>query len=156
MLHLHTEHFLLHFYLTHIILLSALQKGESPGLFTRVLIKRLPRRVKARKRYFVYDNACNCHKYALRRYPWRIRRFTFVVDRHHINNHTACSQAYNIQHYNDLARINSQVCEQRNNSLRKFSSRVAYMKFDNYLKFMEVWFSYTNMKQKKIISQPLL
>ena len=33
-------------------------KGESPGMFTRVLIKRLPKRVQAKKRYMIYD-ACN-------------------------------------------------------------------------------------------------
>ena len=72
----------------------------------------------------------------------------------HISNHTTCSQAYNIDSYPDLAKLNSQISEQRNNALRKFSKRVAHMKFTNYLKFMEVWFAYTNMKQKKIISQP--
>ena len=58
-------------YMTWFLLL-AMQKGESPGMFTRVLVKRLPKRVKAKRRYFIYDNACNCHKYALRRYFFNI------------------------------------------------------------------------------------
>ena len=48
---------------------TALRKGESPGGFVRVLVKRLPKRVKASKRVFIYDIACNAHKWALRRYP---------------------------------------------------------------------------------------
>ena len=67
---------------------TAMKKGESPGMFTDVLVKRLPQRVKAKRRYFIYDNSCNCHKYAVRRYPWRIKNFTFVIDRHHLSNHT--------------------------------------------------------------------
>ena len=104
---------------------TAMKKGESPGMFTDVLVKRLPQRVKAKRRYFIYDNSCNCHKYAVRRYPWRIKNFTFVIDRHHLSNHTVCSTAYDINKYNDLKGINSQICEQRNRSLRKFHDRLA-------------------------------
>ena len=132
---------------------TAMRKGESPGMFTRVLINRLPRRVKAKRRYFIYDNSCNCHKYSLRRYPWRIRNFTFVVDRHHKKNHTVCSGAYDIDRYNDLKSVNSQICEQRNRSLRKFHDRLVHMTFKNYLKFLEVWFAYVNLKTKDIIKQ---
>ena len=48
---------------------TAHRKGESPGVFVRVSVKRLPKRVKAVKRIFIYDNACNAHKRGLRRYP---------------------------------------------------------------------------------------
>ena len=35
---------------------TALKNGESPSLFTNVLIKRMPPRVKAKSRFFIYDN----------------------------------------------------------------------------------------------------
>ena len=117
-------------------------------MFTRVLIKRLPKRVKAHRRYFIYDNACNCHKYRMRRYPWRIRKFTFIIDRHHKSNHTSCSTAYDIDKYSELSKINSQICEQRNRSLRKYNERLAHMTFKNYLKFLEVWFAYMHENKK--------
>ena len=35
---------------------TAIQKGESPALFAKPLMKRMPKRVKAKKRVVVYDN----------------------------------------------------------------------------------------------------
>ena len=62
-----------------------------------------------RGRYFlVYDNACNAHKYGLRRYPHRLRIFIFLIDRHHISNHTACSKAYDINQYT-LKNVNKET-----------------------------------------------
>ena len=71
----------------------AIQKGESPILFCHSLLRRLPEKGKAHKRVVIYDFACKMHKVCLRRYPYRIRRFQFLVDRHHQSNHKPCSQA---------------------------------------------------------------
>ena len=49
---------------------TAIKKGESPGLFTRVLVKRFARRVKAGRRVFIYDNNCNLHKGGCNIKPW--------------------------------------------------------------------------------------
>ena len=62
---------------------TAMKSGESPALFAKSVFKRLPQKVKAEKRVFVYDNCCNFHKHILRRYPWKSRKWHFVVDRHH-------------------------------------------------------------------------
>ena len=80
----------------------------------------------------------------LRRYPRRIRNFLFVVDRHHQCNHKDCSMAYNMDKYKDLDNINSQISEQRNNSLRKLSNTLAFYKFDSYMKVLEIFFGLTN------------
>ena len=80
--------------------------------------------------------------------------FNIFTELTFLGNHTACSAAYDIDKYSDLKLVNSQVCEQRNRSLRKFSERLAHMTFNNYLKFLEVWFAYVNMKSKQIIIQP--
>ena len=133
---------------------SAYPKGEGQGLFTKPLMKRLPKHVKAAKRVFIYDNNCNTHKYLMRRYPWRCRRWTFVIDRVHFKNHKNCSSAYNMDSYKWLDGINSQVCEQKNNSLRKMSTSLAYMSFQNYLKTLTLFFTYTNLKVKGNVVSP--
>ena len=130
---------------------TAMKSGESPALFAKTVFKRLPKKVKAEKRVFVYDNCCNFHKHVLRRYPWQSRNWHFVVDRHHYKNHKLCSSAYNMDSYNWMENINSQVCEQRNNSLRKMAKSLAHMKFKNYLRNLTLYFSYTNMKIKQQI-----
>ena len=96
----------------------------------------------------------NFHKYMLRRYPRRIRNFLFVVDRHHQCNHKDCSMAYNMDKYKDLDNINSQISEQRNNSLRKLSNTLAFYKFDSYMKVLEIFFGLTNLKIKNVIASP--
>ena len=72
------------------------------------VVRRLPRRVQAEHRYFVYDNCCASHKSALRRFPHRVRHFTFEIDRTHFKNHSTCHSGYNIDEFPQLKNINSQ------------------------------------------------
>ena len=51
--------------------------------------------------------------------------------------------------YRYLDKVNSQKSEQRNRELRKFSSRLAKMKFTTYVRWIELWFAYINLKDKK-------
>ena len=111
-----------------------IKKGESPTLFCHSLLRRPPEKVKAHKRVVIYD--CKMHKTCLRRYPYRIRRFQFVIDRHHQSNHKSCSQAYNISKYPDMSHVNTQIAEQLTNSLRKLSTIVAYSNFKTYLRII--------------------
>ena len=129
----------------------AIRKGESPIIFCHSLLRRLPRKVRAHKRVVVYDFACKLHKCCLRRYPYRIRRFQFVIDRHHQSNHKACSQAYNISKYPKLNNVNTQIAEQLNNSLRKLSTVVAYSNFETYLKIIQIFITVKNLKIKGVI-----
>ena len=73
---------------------------------------------------------------------------------HHLSNHTTCSSSYDMSNYKFLDNVNSQICEQRNNSLRKMATSLAYYKFDNYLRIVELFFAYTNMKVKGIVKTP--
>ena len=116
----------------------AIRKGGSPVIFCHSLLRRIPGKVQAHKRVVVYDFACRMHKTCLRRYPYRIRRFQFVIDRYHQSNHTYCSQAYKISKYPDMNHVNTQIAEQLNNSLRKLSTVVAYSNFQTYLKIIEI------------------
>ena len=69
---------------------TALQRGESPLLVVGPVLRRLPARVRASRRFFIYDNACSAQKSCLRRFPHRIRKWTFLVDRVHWKNHSSC------------------------------------------------------------------
>ena len=77
-----------------------------------------------------------------------------VIDRMHFKNHKNCSLAYNMDSYKWLDGVDSQVCEQRNHSLRKMSASLAYMTFSNYLKTLTLFFTYTNLKVKGQIFTP--
>ena len=129
----------------------AIRNGESPVIFCHSILRRLPAKVQAHKRVVVYDFACQMHKVCLRRYPYRIRRFQFVIDRHHQVNHKSCSQAYDISKYPVMNDINTQIAEQLNNSLRKLSTVVAYSNFQTYLRIIQIFITYKNLKIKKII-----
>ena len=130
---------------------KAIQKGESPLLFADALLRRLPKSVQAHRRVVCYDYACKMHKCCLRRYPYRIRRHQFVVDRHHQVNHTTCSGAYDMSRYPYLKDVNSQIAEQLNNCLRKLSTVLAYSKFENYMKIVEIFVSVKNLQLKGIL-----
>ena len=62
--------------------------------------------------------------------------------------------AYNMDKYKYLDEINSQISEQRNNSLRKLSNTLAFYKFESYMKILELFFGITNLKIKNVISSP--
>jgi hypothetical protein len=123
-----------------------MERGESPQLFLHSLVRRLPSKVKAKRRVVFYGFACKMHKCALRRFPYKIRRFQFVIDRHHQANHTTCSEAYNMSRYPF-----SQMAEQLNNCLRKLSTVSAYSKFESYVKILEIFITVKNLTIKKII-----
>ena len=62
----------------------------------------------------------------------------------------------NMNSYKWMKDINSQVCEQRNNALRKIAKSVAHMTFDHYMKTLKLFFTYTNLKVKGTIAAPKL
>ena len=126
--------------------------GESVDMIIHPCVSRLPQRVKARRRFLLYDNACQARKFAERRYPHKVRHWTFLVDRKHWENHTTCSQAFCMDEYPSLKRINSQVSEQTNRSLRKLSIVLAYYGWENYLKLIELFLVAKNLKIKNVLS----
>ena len=123
--------------------------GESAKMLVNPCVTRLPQRVQARRRFLLYDNACQARSYAERRYPHRVRHWTFLIDRKHWDNHTTCSQAYCMDKYPSLKTINSQVSEQTNRSIRKLSIVLAYYGGENYLKVIELFLVVRNLILKK-------
>ena len=102
-----------------------MKDAENPSMVVKVLTRRMKKNVKAKRRVMLYDNACNMHKTGLRRGAKSISKFKVLVDRHQWNNHTGYSTGYNCG-------VNSQICEQKNRSLRKLSATLAHTKFSSY------------------------
>ena len=105
-----------------------LTNAESPSTYVKILTRRLKRRVQCRRRIFIYDNVCNLHKTGLRRGAKSLSKFKLFVDRHHWANHTGCSSGYNSKRYTYLKNVNTQMCEQKNHSLRKLSATLRFPK----------------------------
>ena len=82
----------------------------------------------------------------MRQYPYGIIRHQFVVGRPNQANHTTCSAAYDMSRY-----PYSQIAEQLNNCLRKLSTVLAYSKFENYMKIVEIFVSVKNLKLNGIL-----
>jgi hypothetical protein len=128
---------------------TALHRGESALKVLAPALRRLPKRVQAEHRYFIYDNACQSHKSALRRFPHRVRNWTFLIDRTHWKNHTSCHSGYNMDEFPQLKNVNSQQAEQINRSLRSLSTVLAFYKWETYLRVLELFFVRRNLSLKK-------
>ena len=129
---------------------TALHRGESPLNVLAPALGRLPVRVKAKARYFIYDNGCAAHKCALRRFPHRVRKWTFVIDRTHWKNHTSCHKGYNMDEFPQLRHVNSQQAEQINRSLRSLSTVIAFYRWETYVRVLELYFVRRNLRLKHI------
>ena len=86
---------------------------------------------------------------SLRRFPHGVRNWTSLVDRTHWKNHQACHLGYNMDLYPQLKGVNSQQAEQINRSLRSLSVVLAYSTFDHYMRILELYFVYKNVKTRQ-------
>ena len=109
-----------------------------------------PTRVQAKDRFFIFDNSCSSHKSALRRFPHRVRHWTFVIDRTHFKNHKTCFSGYNMDEFPQLKSVNSQQAEQINRSLRSLATVLAHLRWETYLKVLELYFVHRILRVKKI------
>ena len=71
------------------------------------------------------------------------------MDRTHWKNHTACHMGYNMDLYPQLKGVNSQQAEQINRSLRSLAVVLAFSSFDHYMKILELYFVYKNVKTRQ-------
>ena len=89
-----------------------------------------------------------CLAIPLKRDAKEISKFKIFTDRHHGKNHTGCSELNNSDRYNNLKNVNTQICEQKNRSLRKLSSTLAYCSFKNYQNKVKLFFIMNNYEEK--------
>ena len=104
-------------------------------MMTNEIIDNLPYE-KYKSLTLIYDNACAAEKSSLRRFPHRVRKWTFICDRTHWKNHTSCRKGYNMDLYPMLKGVNSQQAEQINRSLRSLSVVLAFSSFEHYMKIL--------------------
>ena len=129
---------------------TCMTTAESPEIFTKILTRRFKPNVQCERRVFLYDNACNMHKQALKRDAQEILKFKLFTDRHHWSNHTGCSEGYECDKYDYLKSVNLQICEQKNRSLRKLSSTLAYSQFYHYITKLKLFFFLQNLEEKSL------
>lgn len=101
--------------------------------------------------YVFYDNACHLHYYCVSREPAFFWNTTFVVDRFHEHNHTACSKTYMCSVHafdEELLRTNTQAVEQVNSSFRKsMESNLRFMNMRNALSYLAVYIALYNTRK---------
>jgi hypothetical protein len=64
---------------------SIMSRGEGPKTAFDFIFHRFSKAPKM----IVYDNACNLHRYTMRRQPLFFAQTRFAIDRMHQNNHVA-------------------------------------------------------------------
>ena len=79
-----------------------------------------------------------------------MQQFRIFNDRHHWKNHTGCSSSYDCDKYDNIKNVNSQICEQKNRSLRKLSSTLAYCGFNHYMTKVKLFFIMNNFEGKQM------
>ena len=100
----------------------------------------------------IYDNCCNLHRFTQLREPVLFQDTRFMVDRFHFDkNHVGCSLGYDLDTYSadeEIATLNSQVCEQANKDLRNLSIPFAYASPTNVVQQTKVFLAIRNMSKK--------
>jgi len=131
---------------------SLLTNPEGPSTVFDVVYTRF----KTAPKLIVYDNACNLHKYVLRRAPQFFSNTAFRIDRLHIYNHEGCSSGYNLATYPNhmsvatnvrLDKLNTQIAEQVNSLLDGIRTQVAYMGHDNAMAYVKFFLAQYNIRQ---------
>ncbi|XP_065062822.1 uncharacterized protein LOC135689505 isoform X2 [Rhopilema esculentum] len=112
-----------------------MQCQESTNVPFTIMRTKLPEAPEA----IIYDNCCHLHHYCLNRDPGFFKQCNFLVDRFHWKNH----KAYD--------RINTQINEQRNATLKTLKSQVSYMNEENFLSHIKLLLFHCNytLKQEK-------
>ena len=129
-----------------------MSRSEGPRTFFDFVLQRFTRA----PRMIIYDNACNLHRFCLRREAMFFSRTWFLIDRMHQPGHVACHEGYKMGSYPkeqvmvkgmtvpveggqlvfppiSLGDLNSQVAEQYNARLDRISTQVAYMSQSNFM-----------------------
>ena len=84
-------------------------------------------------------------------FPHRVRHWTFVIDRTHFKNHKTCFSGYNMDEFPQLKSVNSQQGEQINRSLHSLATVLAHLRWETYLKVLELYFVHRILRVKKNI-----
>ena len=131
---------------------EVMENAESPNIPFTILKTRF----ESAPKVVIYDNACNLHAYCLNRDPCFFKATWFLVDRFHWVNHSGCHSGYNLDSYLQFSKINSQVAEQRNSTLKRLKSMLSYMNHEHFINHVKLFMWFRSMlsivKTRKDIS----
>ena len=113
------------------------------------VVRRLPGCVRANRRFIIYNKSYAAHRCAMQRFPHRVRRWTFVIDRTHWKNPTSYHAGYNMDKFPQLKHVSSQQAEKITQSLKSLSTVLAHYRWETYLKVLELYFVWRNISIKK-------
>ena len=68
----------------------------------------------------------------------------------HFKNNKTCFSGYNMDEFPQMKSVNSQQAEQINRSLRSLATVLAHLRWETYLKVLELYFVHRNLRVKKI------
>ena len=121
---------------------QVMESHESPRHPFEIFLCRFP----MPPQMIIYNNGCKLHQYVLNREPVHFKNTIFLVDRFHWQGHVGCSSGYSLDSYSslDVASINSQVNEQANARLQRIKGHIAYMKPDNFMFHVKLFFALQN------------
>lgn len=96
----------------------------------------------------IYDNACNFHRYCMKRQRAYFSNTLYLIDRMHSSGHVGCPESFNMRVYPGtmeimpgmtIEKLNSQVAEQGNSRLENICTQVAFMKQENFMKYVKFY-----------------
>jgi hypothetical protein len=119
---------------------QVMRNNESPEVPFTLLMTRFRKAPQT----VIYDNACNLAEYALNRCPPHFKDTKFFVDRFHWDNHTACSEGYNIGLYPQFSSVNTEVVEQANSDFNHIKASLSYMTKSNFLNHLRLFVYFRN------------
>ena len=128
---------------------SLMTSSESPKTPFNIFLHRFSNNLPQMR--IVYDNSCNLQQYCLNREMARFSETIFLIDRLHYADHTACTEGYNANAYNSdpaVKTLNTQTNEQANAELRHLTKQISYMKPENVMTLVKIFFAERNRRVK--------
>ena len=114
----------------------------------RTAFEMIYERFKVAPGVIIYDNACNFHRYCMKRQGAYFANTMFLIDRMHSSGHVGCPESFNMRVYpgtmeimpgTTIEKLNSQAAEQANSRLENICTQVAFMKQDNFMKYVKFY-----------------
>ena len=102
-------------------------------------------------RGWIYDNACNTHRYCLNRDAEEFQFTKFIVDGVHFAGHKNCSKSYDFMQYKPFTKLHkdgakfSQGREQMHAVLKKLSPSLRQQSYPNFMRSMITFFAIRNL-----------
>ena len=93
----------------------------------------------------IYDNSCNAKDFCDNREPEYFKDTHWFVDRTHYQHHIRCTEGFDLDTFEHMGDVNSQVAEQVNSLLStRIGTQVQYMTQEHFMISIRNFFEETN------------